>query len=57
MNNMYLVQQRVEELEDKYAESTRQNELLKKENELLKQECEALRSQAENKKSKTYLLD
>ena len=54
---MYLVQQRVEELEDKYAESTRQNELLKKENELLKQECEALRSQAENKKSKTYLLD
>lgn len=38
--NIYLEQQYVEDLEDKYAELKRQHELLKKENELLKKECE-----------------
>jgi hypothetical protein len=38
--NVYLEQQYVEDLEDKYAELQRQHELLKKENELLKKECE-----------------
>ena len=38
--NVYLEQQYVEDLEDKYAELKRQHELLKKENELLKKECE-----------------
>jgi hypothetical protein len=34
--NTYIEQQRAEELEDKYAELQRQNQLMKKENELLK---------------------
>lgn len=34
--NLYLEQQRIEDLEDKYADLQRQHELLKKENELLK---------------------
>jgi|688.fasta_scaffold318283_1 sulfur transfer complex TusBCD TusB component (DsrH family) len=55
--NTYIEQQRAEELEDKYAELQRQNQLMKKENELLKLGNYNLKRDNDDLKQKVTLLE